>query len=398
MKKLLFIAIALVLSLVIFHSCNESLTEDLSGDELSLKSASVAKSYIVVLNDAELNTELSNMKGYEMRQQVAKKAAEKVMKRAGITDGEIGFVYGTAIKGFSVKIAPGQLKKLQDDPSVKYVEEDQIVSLVLPDAKAKAKPAPTPVAETKPWGITRVNGGVTYNGNNKIWIIDTGIDLDHPDLNVNKVSGWNFVANTLAADDDNGHGSHCAGIAAAVDNTIGVIGVAAGAPVVPVKVLNRRGSGAYSAIIAGVDWVASKGVPGDVANMSLGGSYYQPINDAVIAAAETGIKFALAAGNESTSATLKSPASANGANIYTISAMANGDVWASYSNYGNPPVDFCEPGSSIYSTYKGGGYATLSGTSMAAPHAAGLLLLGGISSGGFVSGDPDGNPDKIGIR
>ncbi len=174
--------------------------------------------------------------------------------------------------------------------------------------------------------------------------------------------------------------------------------MAAGAPVVPVKVLNRRGSGAYSAIIAGVDWVASKGVPGDVANMSLGGSYYQPINDAVIAAAETGIKFALAAGNESTSATLKSPASANGANIYTISTMAYGDVWATYSNYGNPPVDYCEPGSSIYSTYKGGSYATLSGTSMAAPHAAGLLLLGNINDGGTVSDDPDGIPDTIGVR
>jgi hypothetical protein len=124
MKKLTLIVLAMALSVAVFHSCNEPLTEDLTSDELSLKSASVAKSYIVVLNDAELNTELSNLKGYEMRQNAAKKAAEKIMKRAGITDGELGYVYGTAIKGFSVKIAPGQLKKLQDDPSVKYVEED----------------------------------------------------------------------------------------------------------------------------------------------------------------------------------------------------------------------------------------------------------------------------------
>ena len=80
------------------------------------------------------------------------------------------------------------------------------------------------------------------------------------------------------------------------------------------------------------------------------------------------------------------------------SAMANGDVWASYSNYGNPPVDYCEPGSSIYSTYKGGGYATMSGTSMAAPHAAGILLLGGIKTDRTVIGDPDGNPDPIGVH
>lgn len=395
MKKLSLIA-AVLFSAVFIQSCNEPLVNETVSDELSLKSADGKKSYIVVLKDAELETELAAVNGYEAKQGKAKSAAEKIMKRAGITDGELGFVYGSAIKGFSVKIAPGQLKKLQNDPSVSYIEEDQIVTLVIPEIKIKGKPAPTPPAETKPWGISRVNGGAVYTGNNKIWIIDTGIDLDHPDLNVDGTGGWNFVANTQLADDDNGHGSHCAGIAAAIDNTIGVIGVAAGAPVVPVKVLNRRGSGAYSTIIAGVDFVAANGEQGDVANMSLGGSFYQPINDAVIAAAATGIKFALAAGNESTLASTKSPASANGPNIYTISAMATGDLWATYSNYGTPPVDFCEPGSSIYSTYKGGGYATLSGTSMAAPHAAGILLLGNIRTDSSVKNDPDGNADPIG--
>jgi len=120
--------------------------------------------------------------------------------------------------------------------------------------------------------------------------------------------------------------------------------------------------------------------------------------DAVIAAAAKGLKFALAAGNESTSATTKSPASANGPNIYTVSSFAQGDKWSSFSNYGNPPVDFAEPGSAIPSTYKDGGYATLSGTSMASPHMAGLLLLGTPRSGGTVTGDPDGNPDTIGIN
>ena len=114
--------------------------------------------------------------------------------------------------------------------------------------------------------------------------------------------------------------------------------------------------------------------------------------------ASKGIRFSLAAGNESTDANTKSPASANGANIFTISAMDKNKAWAYFSNYGNPPIDYCAPGVSIYSTYKGGGYATLSGTSMAAPHMAGLLLLGSIRSGGFVSGDPDGNPDVIAIH
>jgi subtilisin family serine protease len=404
MKKLTLIIMAMALSFAVFHSCNEPLTEDVTSDELSLKSASVAKSYIVVLNDAELNAELSNLKGYEMRQQAAQKAAEKIMKRAGITEGELGFVYGTAIKGFSVKIPPGQLKKLQDDPSVSYIEEDQVVTLVIPEVRINAKPTkPGSTTQTIPWGITRVNGGIS-DATGKAWIIDTGIDITHPDLNVNTTLGKSFVTGVTSPNDDNGHGTHCAGIVAAINNSIGVIGVAAGATVVPVKVLNRQGSGTYSAIIAGVDYVAleGNGKLGDVANMSLGGGLSTALNDAVITAAETGIKFTLAAGNESTSATLKSPASASVAgdqdNIYTISAMGQGDLWATYSNYGNPPVDYCEPGSSIYSTYKSGGYATLSGTSMAAPHAAGLLLLGNINNGGTVLGDPSAPADIIGVR
>jgi subtilisin family serine protease len=404
MKKKSSVKIILLSMMAVFIAgligCNDPTMEEGTTENLNLKSAAAEKvSYIVVLNDGALNAELSAIKGYDKKNEVMKSAADKILKRAGITDGELGYVYGTAIQGFSVKIAPGQLKKLQDDPSVSYTEVDQVVALVIPEIRINAKPGGgTQPAETKPWGISRVNGGTAYSGTNKIWIIDTGIDLDHPDLNVDKASGWNFVANTQLADDDNGHGSHCAGIAAAVDNTIGVIGVASGATVVPVKVLNRQGSGSYSTIIAGVNYVAANGTSGDVANMSLGGGFSQALNDAVIAASSKGIKFALAAGNESVSATTKSPASANGTNIYTISAMANGDKWASYSNYGNPPVDYCEPGSSIYSTYKGGGYATLSGTSMASPHAAGLLLLGNIRSGGTVSGDPDGNADTIGVH
>jgi subtilisin family serine protease len=106
----------------------------------------------------------------------------------------------------------------------------------------------------------------------------------------------------------------------------------------------------------------------------------------------------LAAGNEGKDANLSSPARVNGANIYTISAMSNGDKWASFSNFGNPPVDFCAPGVSIKSTWKDGGYNTISGTSMASPHAAGVLLLGNPSTSGYVIGDTDGNPDPIIVR
>ena len=398
MKKSLVKLLAIVFVLAFSASCEETLVPVEDPDDLSLKSAGADRvTYIVMLDDAELMAELSKMKGYEKKQDVMKAASAKILKRAGVLDGEIGYVYGTALQGFSVRIPPGQLKKLEDDPSVVLIEENQVAILIQPDVNIKKRPAPTPPSETEPWGVERVNGGVDGTGKTA-WIIDTGIDLDHPDLNVDGSRGETFVVRTTSPDDDNGHGTHCAGIVGAIDNGIGVIGVAANATVVPVKVLNRRGSGTYDAIIAGIDYVAENGVSGDVANMSLGGGYSEALNTAVETAAATGIKFTLAAGNESTDAATRSPASAVGTNIYTISAMGVGDVWSSYSNYGNPPVDYCEPGTSIYSTYKNGGYATLSGTSMAAPHAAGILLLGNITTEGNVIGDPDGTADPIGVH
>lgn len=405
MKKFLLYAFSLSVLILLSQSCNEALEPELAEDEFELKSASsVKKSYIVVLNDNELNTELEKLKGYEKKQTAVKAKSAKILTRAGITDGEIGHVYGTALKGFSVKIPPGQLKKLKADASVKYIEEDKIISLIVPFAKPDKPGKPggggdgggSPDPQTTPWGITRVNGGVS-GAAGKAWIIDSGIDLNHPDLNVNSTLSKNFTK-AKSADDDNGHGSHVAGTIAAIDDDFGVIGVAPGAELVAVKVLDRRGNGSYSGVIAGIDYVGANGINSDVANMSLGGGKSQAINDAVITASTT-VKFVLAAGNESTDAGTKSPASANGNNIYTISAMAQGDIWASYSNYGNPPVDFCAPGSGISSTWKDNGYKTISGTSMAAPHFAGLLLLGWTSNtDGEVSGDPDGNADLIAVH
>lgn len=398
MKKLQLKTLALFCAGAIIYSCNDPLVID---DTIELKSASSSKnSYIVVLNDADLAVELARLKGYEKKQNIVKSKSAKILKRAGITDGEIGHVYGTALKGFSVKIAPGQLKKLENDPSVAYIEADKVVALAPPPGKGPNKGdgestgGGISIQET-PWGISRVGGAA--NGTGKVaWIIDTGIDLDHPDLNVDVDRSIDHTNSRKAgADDENGHGTHVAGTIAAIDNNLGVVGVAAGAKVVAVRVLDRRGSGTVSGVIAGVDYVADNASSGDVANMSLGGGISKTLDNAVLAASSS-CTFVLAAGNESDDANNHSPARVGdeSTNVYTISACDINDNWAYFSNYGNA-VDYCAPGYSIKSTWKDGGYNTISGTSMAAPHAAGVLLMGNPGSGGTVNGDPDGNPDTI---
>jgi len=342
--------------------------------------------YVVVLNETSFKFSTAKAINYSEKQNEVKQIAQNYFKSAGINY-ELTHTYAEALKGFSVKLSKEDAEKLSNDKNIKYVLPDRVFVL--------GKPVPQPVVESVPWGITRVGYG---SGVGKTaWIIDTGVDLDHPDLNVSTTKGYDFINNDAVPDDDNGHGSHCAGTVAAIDNTIGVVGVAAGATIVPVKVLNRRGSGAYSIIIAGVDFVAANATPGDAANMSLGGGVYEPIDLAVYNASQKGIFFALAAGNETDDALNHSPARINGPYIWTISAMDINGNFASFSNYGTP-VDFCEPGVSIYSTYKGGGYATLSGTSMAAPHMCGILLMtnGNPKTDGYVKNDPDGNADPIG--
>ena len=317
--------------------------------------------------------------------------------------GSLRHVYEHSIHGFSASMsATGAANMQRHNASIAFCEQDQEVDAIQGgpfDFRVVGRPAPQQPGQSVGWNITRVKGGAgTGSGSGTAWVIDTGIDLDHPDLNVDTSRSRNFSTGA-SPDDGNGHGSHVAGIIGARDNSIGVVGVSPGATLVAVRVLNNAGSGTNSDVIAGVDYVAANGHSGDVANMSLGGGPSTALDQAVVAAASGGVKFTLAAGNESESATLHSPARANGANVYTVSSFANGDNWSSFSNFGNPPVDFAEPGSSIRSTYKGGGYATLSGTSMAAPHLAGILLTKSTpASGGTVKNDPDGHADTIGTK
>lgn len=333
---------------------------------------------IVRLND---NVDKSQVSG------IAKGLAQRA-------NASVRHVYSNSIKGFTVN-APCHAaeKAFGDDANVMRFSPDGIVSISFAGPPGGGGGGE---GQTVSYGTTRVGGpedGTGYTA----WIIDTGIDLDHPDLNVDSTRGFTAISNG-GMDDQNGHGSHVAGTVGAIDNTIDALGVAPNTTVIPVRVLDRRGSGSYSGVIAGVDHVGANASPGDCANMSLGGGASQELDDAVVAASEnSGAFFVIAAGNDGADANNYSPARANGTNVWTISAIDSTDTFASWSNYGNPPVDYAAPGVSIFSLWKDGGTNTISGTSMAAPHACAVLMLrnGNPSTDGNAIGDPDGNPDPI---
>jgi len=402
MKKVFrFLALASI-AVFAFTACSHEsevmpVSEEIAAESMEWTNGQVIPGqYIVIFKESGISqSNLKSAASYDERIDVMRKEVNAFLGEMSMqkSSSDIQQVYAHSVYGFSMKASAVEIEAIKNSDKVAIVEPDRMMVL----AKPAPQPDPTTPAQVVPWGVTRVNGGVDATGK-VAWIIDTGVDFDHPDLNVNVTKSKTFVR-SKTADDDNGHGSHCAGTIAAKNNTVGVVGVAANATCVAVKVLDRSGSGAYSGVISGIDYVAANGKSGDVANMSLGGPVSDAIDLAVAnAAASSGVVFALAAGNETDDANNHSPARVNGPNVYTISAMDNADKFAYFSNYGNPPVDFCEPGVSIYSTYKSGGYATLSGTSMATPHFAGLVLIGAIKNGGYVLNDPDGNPDVIGVH
>jgi aqualysin 1 len=286
--------------------------------------------------------------------------AEVARDQARSNGASVGFVYGHALKGYSATIPSERVDALRADSRVDYV---------VPDGVASA------VAQTLPWGIDRIDADTSStlagNGSGAVtnvnaYVIDSGIAA-HPDLNL--VGHVNFANGKNT--DCNGHGTHVAGTIAARDDASDVVGVAPGAPLTGVKVLGCNGSGSWSGVIKGIDWVTANATRPAVANMSLGGGANLAVDDAVRRSAASGVFYALAAGNEGANACNSSPARAGTtAGVVTTAATDSLEREASWSNFGSC-VDIWSPGVSILSTRRGGGTTTMSGTSMASPHSAG---------------------------
>lgn len=284
------------------------------------------------------------------------------------------------INANAVVLPPGVAKKLASNPAVLRVEDDF-------EVYATGKPAPAQPSQTLPWGIDRVDAELAWNITEgtgvKVAVLDTGIDLSHPDL-IGKIKGGiNCIDPAKSYNDDNGHGTHVAGIIAAANNAIGVVGVGPNIDLYAVKVLNRQGSGYISDIVEGLQWCVKNGI--QVVNMSLGSAYYsQALADTVKASYNTGIVLVAAAGNSG--GAVEYPAALP--EVIAVAATDSNNNLASFSCRG-PEIDLAAPGVNIYSTYKGSTYKTLSGTSMAAPHVAGAAALV------IASGKADLNADGI---
>lgn len=236
---------------------------------------------------------------------------------------------------------------------------------------------PTQPAEVLPWGVNQIDAELsTVKGTGvKVCILDTGIDQDHLDLAANIVGGKNFVAsgkklNTANWNDDNGHGTHVAGTIAAIDNEIGVIGVAPQASLLAAKVLDRNGDGYVSNLVAGIDYCLNQGAK--VISMSLATtSDVQALHDISDVAYANGVLLVAAAGNEYGSP-VGYPAAYD--SVIAVSASDANDNLAAFSNIG-PEIEFAAPGTAIISTWNNGLYNTIQGTSMATPHVSGVAAL-----------------------
>lgn len=335
-----------------------------SANATSALASSSEKSYIVVLRDKAVDSDM-----------VSKDHA----KRRGA---KVSNVYRKALKGYSAKMSTVAAQDLAKDPSVDFIEEDKVVSI---------STAQNPAT----WGLDRIDQRALFPLNKtfnytatgsgvKAYIIDTGVRSDHVEFGGRVVSGFDSIDGILPADDCNGHGTHVAG-------TIGgkTYGVAKNVSLIAVRVLDCSGSGTWSKIIAGIDFVTIDHKAGQpaVANMSISGAKSSAVNLAVANSIADGVTYTIAAGNNAGDACLNSPASVP--NAITVGATHATDARASFSNYGKC-LDWYAPGVSITSAYHTSTTTTaqMSGTSMASPHTAGVAAL-------YLQNYPKSTPQQV---
>lgn len=318
---------------------------------------------------------------------------DAAVEQAATLGAHVQHVYRHALHGYSASMSPSVAAALADDPRVSSVEPDRRV-------QATAQSVPTGVdraeADKSP---TAAIDGVDTRVNADVAVIDTGINASHPDLNVYQAGGKNCWLPVLPPSDWHGHGTHVAGTIGALDNGTGVVGTAPGVRLWPVQVLDPLGSGTTSSVICGIDHVTQHADKIEVANMSLGGSgtddgncgksNNDAMHQAICNSVAKGVTYTVAAGNDHADAKNMIPAAYD--EVITVSALADfdgkpgglgrptcrndqDDTFADFSNYGSD-VDLIAPGVCIRSTSNSGGYTTMSGTSMAAPHVAGGAAL-----------------------
>jgi hypothetical protein len=325
------------------------------------------------------------------------------LKKFAINTAKIQRVYAT-FPGFVAHITDTEATLLRSDPEVESVVLNQIFNAItgVIDHSYKWNPFPQNLSsgyfpgysDATPAGVTRVGGGkANATTGNAVWILDSGCDLNNTELNIDQTRAANFVPGETSPQDQNGHGTHVAGIIGAKANNIGIVGVAPNALLVPVRVTNAQGSTSEATILAGLDYIQSMVVAhstADIVNISLGFSGRNTstvLDNKIIAMAELGIRLVIAAGNYNDDTQYYPMARLSHYNVYVIAAMdATNDNFAVYfpnssqgSNYG-ASISYADPGVNVYSTYLGG-YATLSGTSMATPHYTGVLMVPYVACG-----------------
>ncbi len=411
MKSHLNYPLGYCLAIVLFFlmSCSE-MTEKPAQVEAELNTSQFQKiqtraiedQFIVVFHEKEINFRLSGSEK-NLDEAAMRKASMEFLAKYNLDGSALERVYVYALTGFVARINSEQVQKMKLDPQVKFIEQDREGEFFLNGNPHVPQPVPAPNTQIVPWGIKRVGGPFLYKGNRCVFVVDTGINLDHPDLNVNEKKGFDAYTEKTKdwnLNDEHGHGTHVAGIIGAIDNHLGVVGVASGVSLVPVKVFSgARGYFTFSGILAGLDHIGRKGVPGDVANLSFGGfDESRAIDEAVLNISERKkVWMVIAAGNSGLPATSFSPARVSGPFTITVAAMDSRNRFAWFSHYG-PPIKFAAPGVSIYSTWRNGTYRTETGTSMAAPHVAGLRILGEVDTDGYVLNYPVAHPAPIAFR